>query len=714
MEGRKRRNQDEKGSHGIVSLFVENLPEQLHWKGLWHSFARHGDVVNVYIERKRSRRGRRFGFVRMKNKEDAERVIERLQGFYLYGSKLSVKVASKSDAWKGYPKGRNQTGRAEQFGKRNVELSNEYKAEVRLDMKPANTKHVFGHIENEELWKLRKCLVGVMDSVCSVSNIHNRLLNWGFGDINVQRLGAKSYLLTFMDEDLAEMLEDVNWSYLREIFSDVQPWSEQVSFNERATWLEIRGLPLHCWNGVSLKRIADCWGAVKALGVNANHTHDCEKVTVLISTKYVPRIEKVIEVEIGEKMFPVYVREVGFSDGTSYPLCNNWNKGMGEVEEQEETKSNSNSNLEVKESVAVDGDRSSSGTEGEALEAMCAEKENIISFSREMEISRALFIESELMGGVSKGASVMFGKEETVMDGKEERQPKKQLEDESRVEKETGDIQLDRHKVGVVEKMGLEDIRADEWVDGLDEELGNQLDPIFEEGEKSNSKVELKTKFLEGFKDKKVEPKRSWANVVDDIVNSGQFQCWNDKENSFLEAEIEIEPFNDFLERKGKRNKKKAKKFGSLLEIQNKILTESERRKRDRALKRRNWSKHLLEESELSGKSLLDIDISNRVSNLVKEAKQDALKSKPEEMDLSWEINSFGLGRMSMLRAGHKKRQLHNVLLDASQAKGSVEEMNFRTVFGSRRKKLGILEVPYSLEEMHEVVWSREETNRQA
>ncbi|KAK8675035.1 hypothetical protein V6N13_033108 [Hibiscus sabdariffa] len=138
----------------------------------------------------------------------------------------------------------------------------------------------------------------------------------------------------------------------------------------------------------------------------------------------------------------------------------------------------------------------------------------------------------------------------------------------------------------------------------------------------SRGKAKLKTEFLEGFKDKKVEPKRSWANVVDDIVNSGQFQCWNDKENSFSEAEIEIEPFDDFLERKWKRNKKKAKKFGSLLEIQNKILTESERRKRDRALKRRNWSKHLLEESELSGKSLSDIDISNRVSNLVKEAKQ--------------------------------------------------------------------------------------------
>ncbi|KAK8643809.1 hypothetical protein V6N13_013086 [Hibiscus sabdariffa] len=53
----KRGDQDAKGSDEIVSLYVENLTEQLHWMGLWNSFAKHRDVVNVYIARKRSRWG---------------------------------------------------------------------------------------------------------------------------------------------------------------------------------------------------------------------------------------------------------------------------------------------------------------------------------------------------------------------------------------------------------------------------------------------------------------------------------------------------------------------------------------------------------------------------------------------------------------------------------------------------------------------------------
>ncbi|KAK8576933.1 hypothetical protein V6N13_121932 [Hibiscus sabdariffa] len=82
------------GKVGVTTLFVENIPEKMHWKRLWFSFARHGDVVNAYIARKLSRGGKRFGFVRMKEKVDADRAIERLHGFFLYGSKLTVKMAN--------------------------------------------------------------------------------------------------------------------------------------------------------------------------------------------------------------------------------------------------------------------------------------------------------------------------------------------------------------------------------------------------------------------------------------------------------------------------------------------------------------------------------------------------------------------------------------------------------------------------------------------
>ncbi|KAK8633088.1 hypothetical protein V6N13_013942 [Hibiscus sabdariffa] len=65
---------------------------------------------------------------------------------------------------------------------------------------------------------------------------------------------------------------------------------------ERATWLELSGIPIHCWNDTTLKRLADLWGNFEAVGENAAHTKDCEKVIILITTEISNRIEEVVEI----------------------------------------------------------------------------------------------------------------------------------------------------------------------------------------------------------------------------------------------------------------------------------------------------------------------------------------------------------------------------------------------------------------------------------
>ncbi|KAL4377289.1 hypothetical protein GQ457_02G032610 [Hibiscus cannabinus] len=118
------------------------------------------------------------------------------------------------------------------------------------------------------------------------------------------------------------------------------------------------------------------------------------------------------------------------------------------------------------------------------------------------------------------------------------------------------------------------------------------------------------------------DSKKDWANSLDKFFNSGKDLDLFAQREVISEGENERDFLVELEERKGKRRKEKTKKFGSLLEIQNKSITVSERRKRDKALKRKKWSKHCMEESELSGKSLSNSDINSRVSILVKEAKQ--------------------------------------------------------------------------------------------
>ncbi|KAK8681352.1 hypothetical protein V6N13_053756 [Hibiscus sabdariffa] len=184
----------------IYTLCVENIPKAMQWKGLWHAFERDGDVIEAYIARKLSISGRKFGFVRFKSRDDATRAIDRLNGFTLY-----------------------------------VMVGDEYKNQEK------GAKRALGHVD-EDLWKMKKCLVKEMSTVCAVTSIMERLSSRGLGEIKVQRMG--------------------------EIFTKVEPWSEKMTIPARATWLELTGVPLHCWNHVTIRRIAELWGHFEAFGEN--------------------------------------------------------------------------------------------------------------------------------------------------------------------------------------------------------------------------------------------------------------------------------------------------------------------------------------------------------------------------------------------------------------------------------------------------------------
>ncbi|KAL4318899.1 hypothetical protein GQ457_18G023820 [Hibiscus cannabinus] len=179
--------QQQKQEHQVVSVFVENIPKAMHWKGLWHTFARHGDVIGSFIARKLSRGGKRFGFVRMKNRADALRVIERLNGFMLYGFRLTVNLARPYK---------------EIYKKKNYEMGGINYRKIglpRLDFEAGNQrdipKRISGHVDDEELWRLRRCLVGEMSSVCSTRSIALRLQDWGLGEINAQGSEEACYQL---------------------------------------------------------------------------------------------------------------------------------------------------------------------------------------------------------------------------------------------------------------------------------------------------------------------------------------------------------------------------------------------------------------------------------------------------------------------------------------------------------------------------------------
>ncbi|KAK8667745.1 hypothetical protein V6N13_105226 [Hibiscus sabdariffa] len=351
-----------------VTLFVENIPRRMQWRGLWHLFARHREVSRAFIARKLSRGDKRFGFVDFKYAADANRAIERLNSFSVYGFKLSVKIANQSTQ----KSSRKRT-----------------KTEKNHDVQLTGTEKTLLHDINQDIPEPSETAV-----VFSTQYIARRPEEWGLNGISIRRKGGKFFLLSFEDEDLFILLEDLDWSYLKEIFQSIKVWSEKSRSPDRATWIEIRGVPLHAWNGITLKRIAAVWGNFEACGESHNMTLDAEKTSVLITTNYSGRINEIIQVEVGKDSFEVGVWELGFKDDAVDPLYQAEKKKMP-VRSQLEDSSDSSS---TSERVLSSGEKDNNSDRVCLLErAADLEKEvNLDGADRQLE-------ENESCKGAGKG-----------------------------------------------------------------------------------------------------------------------------------------------------------------------------------------------------------------------------------------------------------------------------------------------------------------------
>ncbi|KAK8697344.1 hypothetical protein V6N13_113497 [Hibiscus sabdariffa] len=153
----------------------------MHWKGLWATFAHHGDVLDSFIPQKKSRSGKRFGSIRFATRTDAAMAIYRLNGFLLFGFRIYVAYARTKDVGN---KSQRTTAKVANLIEKN---KGKCTVDSRISMQ-----------------------IGESSKANNRGRIQDRLSNWGFGEISVKKMGGRYFLLSFNDEELYKLLEDLN------------------------------------------------------------------------------------------------------------------------------------------------------------------------------------------------------------------------------------------------------------------------------------------------------------------------------------------------------------------------------------------------------------------------------------------------------------------------------------------------------------------------
>ncbi|GJQ94801.1 RNA-directed DNA polymerase, eukaryota [Tanacetum coccineum] len=89
---RNSRSKEDEVQRISTSVFVTNFPKVFSAKDLWNTCKQYGQVVDAYIPNKRSKAGKRFGFVRFVKVFDMERLVNNLYTVWVGRYKLHANI----------------------------------------------------------------------------------------------------------------------------------------------------------------------------------------------------------------------------------------------------------------------------------------------------------------------------------------------------------------------------------------------------------------------------------------------------------------------------------------------------------------------------------------------------------------------------------------------------------------------------------------------
>ncbi|KAL4335009.1 hypothetical protein GQ457_07G010330 [Hibiscus cannabinus] len=287
----------------VWTLFVHNIADRLYWKGVWQVFDRHGVVVDVFIPRCRSRAGRRFGFVRMASKEDADRVIERFNGFWLYGARVSVSLAIR---------GANKVSQTHRRSRSTATRGG-------MDHHAGSRESVNGeHGEKyrqvdgmEDVLKrevLTTCAVAWCKGSLRGMELLAALKREGFTGFSMMRISGAAYLLMFTNEE--DMRDMVSRPAIKQWFTKIEGWKPGVQIGSRSVWLSVVGIPIHLWSEGTFCSIAQVWGSLIRVEDATAEPQSFERARFLIEASCVDRIEETLKLFWGDESYRIRIQEV--------------------------------------------------------------------------------------------------------------------------------------------------------------------------------------------------------------------------------------------------------------------------------------------------------------------------------------------------------------------------------------------------------------------
>ncbi|GJR98994.1 RNA-directed DNA polymerase, eukaryota, reverse transcriptase zinc-binding domain protein [Tanacetum coccineum] len=302
-----------------TSIFVTNFPESCSAKELFHACKQYGHVVDSFIPLKRSKSGKRFGFVRFINVFNVERLVNNLCTVWVDRVRLHANVARFNRATKQDNKTHINSERGTQSKHGFVSSTgnsvkvngNSYVQAVKGECKGGDMECDLSPaiVLDEECLspkELDNSLMGRVKDFSSLGNLKNALLKEGFVDFQVRYLGELWVLIEFESSKTKDHFKENvgvgSW------FSALQQASPDLNIEGRIAWIDIEGVPLKLWSNSTFNRIALKWG--KLVDVDDDDESCYYSKRLCVFTKSGTNIYDSFKIVFRGKVFWIRAKEV--------------------------------------------------------------------------------------------------------------------------------------------------------------------------------------------------------------------------------------------------------------------------------------------------------------------------------------------------------------------------------------------------------------------
>ncbi|XP_058758647.1 uncharacterized protein LOC131631902 [Vicia villosa] len=237
-----------------TTFFVTEFNDKWEARDLYHEFKELGDIDEVFIPNKKTRWGKKYGFVRFFNVGDERRLEMKLDNIFLDGRKIFANLPKF-----GRRPNQNFTYRTKSRGVQEDSVIAQAKAKKKdisgikgfrkgvtfaeVLKGETSTKVLEYLLESEIMNRLLNTYVGEVVNLGSTFNMQAQFFAEGFFSKKSIAIGANLCLLEYEDEGVLRELVDGGNTWLGQWFKEVRVWSPREVDKERVMWMRVNGVP---------------------------------------------------------------------------------------------------------------------------------------------------------------------------------------------------------------------------------------------------------------------------------------------------------------------------------------------------------------------------------------------------------------------------------------------------------------------------------------